>query len=282
MVGVFCTFLHHERNNLLRFLCRHTQYCIDGLVSASSIHSVPAFERIHFCLHYSETHSFHRKRQKIHLPSQQNQNSIMKFLNTALLVIGWTSSSTAFTIAPRNGASVVASRSSFVATRQLQVALSDPNVAADAIEDGGESSSAEMELDPLSTEEVVSAIGETGGEDISMPAPEHKIYVGNLPYSATVDLVRSMFEDADIPVMSVSLPTNANYINEESGLPSSKGFAFVTVESEDLVEKGIAALHQTDLNGRALRVNKLLPKEELDQAPRRSRSNEEGTYDCVV
>lgn len=198
----------------------------------------------------------------------------MKFLNTALLVIGWTSSSTAFTIAPRNGASVVASRSSFVATRQLQVALSDPNVAADAIEDGDSA--------PLSTEEVVSAIGETGGEDISMPAPEHKIYVGNLPYSATVDLVRSMFEEADIPVMSVSLPTNANYINEESGLPSSKGFAFVTVESEDLVEKGIAALHQTDLNGRALRVNKLLPKEELDQAPRRSRSNEEGTYDCVV
>ncbi|KAG7351820.1 RRM domain containing RNA-binding protein [Nitzschia inconspicua] len=195
----------------------------------------------------------------------------MKFLQNSLLVSVLTSSTcTAFTIAPRNGAAVVCRPSQFVATRQLQVALSDQDVMADADED---------DMSPLTTEDVVAAMGENEGEELSLPSPpmeEHKIYVGNLPFSATVDKVRELFELADVPVLSVSLPTNPNRINEETGMPSSKGFAFVTVESEDLIEKGIEALNEKDFGGRAMRVNKLLPKEELERAPRRSREIPEG------
>lgn len=190
----------------------------------------------------------------------------MKFLQFALAAVALTSSTSfAFTpvVAPRGAAVARCSSTPFVATRQLQVALSDPS--ADVTDVAAEDNA------PLTTEDVVAALGENEGEEIAAPpAEEHKIYIGNLPYSATVDKVRALFDAADIPVLDVSLPTNPDRMDPESGMPSSKGFAFVTVESEDLIQKGVLALHQSDLDGRELRVNKLLPKEELQKLPKRN------------
>lgn len=73
-----------------------------------------------------------------------------------------------------------------------------------------------------------------------------KIYVGNLPFSATEDTVRELFSKHGT-VQSVSL------INDrETGRP--RGFGFVEI-SDNGLEPAIKALNGYELDGRALKVN---------------------------
>ena len=79
-----------------------------------------------------------------------------------------------------------------------------------------------------------------------------KIYVGNLPFSATEEQVRELFQ-AHGTVHSVAL------INDrETGRP--RGFGFVEMDAEDAT-KAIQALDGTSMDGRNLRVNEATPKE---------------------
>ncbi|MCX7056807.1 MAG: RNA-binding protein [Proteobacteria bacterium] len=72
------------------------------------------------------------------------------------------------------------------------------------------------------------------------------IYVGNLPFSATEDEVRSLFE-AHGKVESVKL------INDrETGRP--RGFAFVDMADSD-AQNAIAQMNGFNMGGRQLRVN---------------------------
>jgi RNA recognition motif-containing protein len=72
------------------------------------------------------------------------------------------------------------------------------------------------------------------------------IYVGNLPFSATEDEVRSLFEKHG-KVESVKL------INDrETGRP--RGFAFVDMSSSD-AQTAIAQMNGFNMGGRPLRVN---------------------------
>lgn len=84
-----------------------------------------------------------------------------------------------------------------------------------------------------------------------------RIYVGNLPFSATDDQVRDLFE-AHGTVDSVHLVTD-----RETGRP--RGFGFV--EMSDGADDAIEALHQYDMDGRALNVNEARPRE--PRPPRR-------------
>lgn len=72
-----------------------------------------------------------------------------------------------------------------------------------------------------------------------------KIYVGNLPFSATEDTLRALFEPHG-SVTSVSLVSD-----RETGRP--RGFGFVEMETG--ADEAIAALDGTDFGGRTLRVN---------------------------
>ena len=73
-----------------------------------------------------------------------------------------------------------------------------------------------------------------------------KLYVGNLPFSATEDEITQMFGQHGT-VHSVAL------INDrETGRP--RGFGFVEVDDNDL-QGMISALDGAELGGRALRVN---------------------------
>jgi RNA recognition motif-containing protein len=72
------------------------------------------------------------------------------------------------------------------------------------------------------------------------------IYVGNLPFSATEQDLRSVFE-AHGPVNSVSL-----VIDRETGRP--RGFGFVEM-ADDAAQAAIDAVNGLSLQGRALRVN---------------------------
>ncbi len=84
-----------------------------------------------------------------------------------------------------------------------------------------------------------------------------RIYVGNLPFSATDDEVRELFE-AHGSVNSVSLITD-----RETGRP--RGFGFVEMEDDEAAEAAISALHQTQMGGRSLNVNEARPRESRPQ-----------------
>lgn len=79
-----------------------------------------------------------------------------------------------------------------------------------------------------------------------------KIYVGNLPFSATEDEMREKFEEFG-PVMSINLITD-----RETGRP--RGFGFVEMEDSEQADAAIAALDQTEMGGRKLNVNEARPR----------------------
>ena len=79
-----------------------------------------------------------------------------------------------------------------------------------------------------------------------------KIYVGNLPFSATEDEIREKFEEFG-SVMSVNLITD-----RETGRP--RGFGFVEMENGEEADAAISALDQTDADGRKLNVNEARPR----------------------
>ena len=73
-----------------------------------------------------------------------------------------------------------------------------------------------------------------------------KIYVGNLPFSASEADVRTLFSQHGT-VESVALPTD-----RETGRP--RGFGFVEMPRADAA-RAIQALNGKDMGGRPLRVN---------------------------
>jgi cold-inducible RNA-binding protein len=78
-----------------------------------------------------------------------------------------------------------------------------------------------------------------------------KIYVGNLPFTATEAEVRTLFSEHGT-VESVSLPTD-----RETGRP--RGFGFVEMSQADSA-RAIQNLNGKDLGGRPLRVNEAQDK----------------------
>jgi RNA recognition motif-containing protein len=80
------------------------------------------------------------------------------------------------------------------------------------------------------------------------------IFVGNLSYDATEQVVRALFEEYGT-VEKVSLITD-----RDTG--RAKGFAFVEMSVNAEANQAIEALNGRDLGGRALNVNEARPREE--------------------
>lgn len=88
---------------------------------------------------------------------------------------------------------------------------------------------------------------------------KNKLYVGNLPYSATDESLAELFA-------AFGEVTEARVITDKfSG--RSKGFGFVTMADEATAEKAIAEMNNKEIDGRAIVVNVSRPKEE--RPPRR-------------
>ena len=79
-----------------------------------------------------------------------------------------------------------------------------------------------------------------------------KVYVGNMPFSATEDDLRSLFETHG-SVASVNV-----IMDRETGRP--RGFAFVEMEEASAADDAIRALDGSDMGGRSLRVNEAQDK----------------------
>ncbi len=77
-----------------------------------------------------------------------------------------------------------------------------------------------------------------------------RIYVGNLPFSATEDEIRTMFSEYG-EVESVNLISD-----RETGRP--RGFGFVEMSSG--ADEAIQATNGSDMGGRSLNVNEARPR----------------------
>jgi len=80
-----------------------------------------------------------------------------------------------------------------------------------------------------------------------------KLYVGNLPYSATEQTLRDAFA-ASGTVDSVSLITD-----RDTG--QSKGFAFVEMASDSEAQAATQTMNGKMLDGRQIKVNEAKPRE---------------------
>ncbi len=84
-----------------------------------------------------------------------------------------------------------------------------------------------------------------------------KIYVGNLPFSASDDEIRTLFSEFG-DVETVNLITD-----RDSGRP--RGFGFVEMSSG--ADEAIQALNQKQMDGRSLNVSEARPRK--DRGPQR-------------
>jgi len=81
-----------------------------------------------------------------------------------------------------------------------------------------------------------------------------KMYVGNLSFQTTKQELQDLFSQHG-QVTDVHLP-----VDRDSGQP--RGFAFVTMDSNDSMNKAISATNGQDLGGRNLKVNEAQAREE--------------------
>jgi RNA recognition motif-containing protein len=82
-----------------------------------------------------------------------------------------------------------------------------------------------------------------------------KLYVGNLPFTATEDAVRTLFS-VHGTVEKISL------INDrDTGRP--RGFGFIEMASED-ASRAMQALNGQDFDGRALKINEAQERPRTD------------------
>jgi len=97
--------------------------------------------------------------------------------------------------------------------------------------------------------------GGMGGGGPAAAAPDRTLYVGNLPYDASIEEVESMITSAGGgPVVRVHLPMDAD--------GRKRGFGFVTMASAEAAKGAIEALRGVDVRGRRLVVNLAHPKGE--------------------
>ncbi|MGH8132178.1 MAG: RNA recognition motif domain-containing protein [Steroidobacteraceae bacterium] len=91
-----------------------------------------------------------------------------------------------------------------------------------------------------------------------------KLYVGNLPFTATEDTVRALFAPHGT-VETISLITD-----RDTG--RARGFGFVEMSNAD-ASRAMQALNGTDFGGRALKINEAHDKDRAggggNRGPRR-------------
>ena len=87
-----------------------------------------------------------------------------------------------------------------------------------------------------------------------------KLYVGNLPFTATEDAVRALFTPHG-SVEKVSLITD-----RDTG--RARGFGFVEMSNAD-ASRAMQALNGKEFEGRSLKINEAQSRDGGDRGPRR-------------
>lgn len=82
-----------------------------------------------------------------------------------------------------------------------------------------------------------------------------KLYVGNLPFSATEEQVREWFSQVGVT------PSGINLIRDRF-TGQSRGFAFVEISSDEDADRAVNSLNGQNFGGRNLVVNEARPQAE--------------------
>src|SRR5713101_6046733 len=82
-----------------------------------------------------------------------------------------------------------------------------------------------------------------------------KLYIGNLPFSATEDQLHEWFSQVGVT------PSGVNLIRDRF-TGQSRGFAFVEVNSDDDADRAVNSLNGQNFGGRTLVVNEARPQAE--------------------
>lgn len=82
-----------------------------------------------------------------------------------------------------------------------------------------------------------------------------KLYIGNLPFSATEDQLQEWFSQVGVS------PSGVNLIRDRF-TGQSRGFAFVEVTSDEDADRAINSLNGQNFGGRNLVVNEARPQAE--------------------
>lgn len=82
-----------------------------------------------------------------------------------------------------------------------------------------------------------------------------KLFVGNISWDATEEMLKDLFATIG-ETEEVALIKDRNYPDRH------KGFAFVTMVTEELAQEAIEKLNEADLAGRAITVSEARPKTE--------------------
>lgn len=81
-----------------------------------------------------------------------------------------------------------------------------------------------------------------------------RLYVGNLNYSTTADILRTAFEQDGRKVSDVHI-----VMDRETG--RSRGFAFVEMSTDAEAQAAVTAMNGAKVDGRALKVNEARERE---------------------
>lgn len=82
----------------------------------------------------------------------------------------------------------------------------------------------------------------------------NKLYVGNLSFNTTEIAIQDLF--------SQSGTVSEVMLMHDKFTGRSRGFAFVTMGSDEEAQAAVAALHGKEFDGRALTVNEARPRED--------------------
>ena len=83
-----------------------------------------------------------------------------------------------------------------------------------------------------------------------------KLYVGNIPFTATKDEILDFFHDYKVENVAICF-------DRETKRP--RGFAFVTIDDDAAAEKAISELDGLDFGGRRAVVNRAIEKQKGDR-----------------
>lgn len=82
-----------------------------------------------------------------------------------------------------------------------------------------------------------------------------KLYVGNLPFSATEDTLQEFFSQSGVN------PSAVNLIRDRF-TGQSRGFAFVEINNDEEADRAVNSLNGQNFGGRNLVVNEARPQEQ--------------------
>lgn len=80
-----------------------------------------------------------------------------------------------------------------------------------------------------------------------------KLYIGNLPFSTTEDVLKDLFSKSGT-VESVKI-----IVDQATG--RSKGFAFIEMSTEEEANAAVSSMNGIELEGRKIKVDIARPKE---------------------